>query len=118
MTTFYNDTTNAELLLTQGEANSDQLEFKAQQEWDAAYAFGTSVVFEEDEDTPPAGTTVYCIETMLKDDYDDEGIPHVYNSQLWSDGELSRNEANEFLTTLNPDLILMSFVQRGNYDEF
>ena len=73
---------------------------------------------DEDEETPPEGTTVYCIETMLKGDFDDEGIPNVYQSQMWSKGELSRDEANEFLTTMNPDLILLSFVQRGTHDEF
>ncbi len=66
----------------------------------------------------PAGTIIYNIETMIKEDFDEEGIPNVYQSQMWSYGELSRDEANEFLTKLNPDLILMSFVQRGDADEF
>ena len=120
MTTFYNDNQSETLTLEQREQrwNSERWMGEPETKQDDWLFAPLPSEQDEDEDTPPDGILVYHIETMLKGDYDEEGIPNVNSSQLWSKGELTRSEAEQFLTLCNPDTILISFVQRGDADEF
>ena len=122
MTTFYDNQPQSETLtIEQREARYQQERWMGEVETkqdDWLFAPLPSEKVDEDEDTPPEGAIVYNIETMLKDDYDDEGIPHVVSNELWFPGNLTHEQAEIYVQICKPGSILINFTQRGTHDEF
>ena len=70
------------------------------------------------EKAVPEGISIYHVETMLKGDYDEDGIPNVVSNELWFPGNLTHEQAEIYVQICKPGSILINFTQRGTHDEF